>query len=212
MSPSPSLVQGLPIEQHSGRISKTGTCDHQRNPPQLYLVRHRAVRDPKVNLQNWTSERQPRLLPRRPGLGQQQRPRKCRVSLLSLSLNHLISHLHLKIQLHALWFNAISPSPSVVIHCYDHSTPFISAPSPSSSRLTPSHLYSLRPRSSHLEVSETLSGLGIVPLGPRFLTTRGRKSYLNKAIRHAGTEVAAGRQATVDGVLRATKPPKIGPP
>lgn len=91
--------------------------------------------------------------------------------------------------------------------------PFTSPPpSPPSSRLTPSHPYSLRPRISHPEVFESLSGLGIVPLGPGFLSTRGRKSYLNHANRHAGAEVAVGRQATIDGVLKATKPPKIGPP
>lgn len=90
---------------------------------------------------------------------------------------------------------------------------FSSPPSSSSSsQSAPSHTYSLRPRSSHPEISESHSGLGIVPLGPGFLSTWGRKSYLNKAIRHAGVEVAAGRQATIDGVLRATKPPKIGPP
>ena len=102
-----------------------------------------------------------------------------------------------------------SPAPSIAPPSLHPSSP---PPSPSSSRSTPSHPYSLRPHSSHQEVTVSLSGMGIVPPGPGFLSTRGRKSYLNKAIRHAGVEVAAGRQATIDGVLRASKPPKIGPP
>lgn len=87
-----------------------------------------------------------------------------------------------------------------------------SPPSISSSRLTPTHPYSLRPRTTQAEAPDTQIGLGIVPPGPGSLSTRGRKSDLNKAIRRAGVEVASGRQSTIVGVLRASKPPKHGPP
>lgn len=105
------------------------------------------------------------------------------------------------------------PTPPLIPSTAPPSFPPTSSPSSiSSSRSTPSHPYSLHPRSSQLEASETQFGLGLVPLGPGFLSSRGHKSNLNKAIRHAGTEVATGCQATIDGVLRASKPPKIGPP
>lgn len=101
------------------------------------------------------------------------------------------------------------PSTSTASPSLHFSSP---PPSPHSSRSSSSHPYSLRPRTSRPEASESITGLGIVPLDPGFPSSQGRKSNLNKAIRLAGAEVAAGRQATIVGVLRATNPPNIGPP
>lgn len=56
------------------------------------------------------------------------------------------------------------------------------------------------------------AGLGLTLPGSVPLTSRGRKSYLSKAIKRVGAEVASGRQSTLDGVLRALNTPNGVPP
>lgn len=104
------------------------------------------------------------------------------------------------------------PIPPPSISSGSPSLPFTSPPSsPSSSRSLSSYPYSLRPR-AHRPDPPPPAGLGIVSLDPGFSSARGRKSNLSKAIKNASAEVAAGRQATITGVLRADYPPKSGPP
>jgi len=116
-----------------------------------------------------------------------------------------------------------SSNESTMIHCkiplpppaISSGTPSLPLPSPPSSppssKSNPSHPYSLRPRSNRQEPPSS-AGLGIVPLDPGLSSTRGRKTNLSKAIKNASAEVAAGRQATITGVLRAEYPPKAGSP
>lgn len=83
-----------------------------------------------------------------------------------------------------------------------------SSPCPSS----PPHPYFLQSRNPSKEQAVGHSGLGIVIPEGASLHTRGRKSHLSKAIKQAGAEVVSGRQATIDGVLRAGHTPRGVPP